>query len=131
MDCKSALEEAGGDEQKAMEVLKRKGLEKAEKKAEREIKAGLIDSYIHGNQKIGALLELGCESDFVARNENFKALSHDLCMQIVAANPQNVEELLLQPFIKDPEQTIQSLISEYISKLGENIKIGRFTRFEI
>ncbi len=131
IECKKALEEAGGEEQKALEILKQKSLEKAEKKAERQIKAGMVDAYIHVNQKIGVLLELGCETDFVARNENFKALSHDLCLHLAASNPQNIEEFLSQPFVKNPEQTIQDLINEYIAKLGENIKVSRFVRFEL
>lgn len=131
IDCKKALEQAGEDEQKAFEFLSQRGAAMAEKKAEREIKAGLIDSYIHSNGKIGVLLELGCETDFVARNEVFKSLSHDLCLQISAMNPQNIEELLTQPFIKNPEQSAQDLINEAVGKLGENIKIGQFARFEI
>jgi len=131
IECKKALEETGGDEQKALEVLSRRGAEIADKKSERQIKAGLIDAYIHSNQKIGVLLELGCETDFVARNENFKALSHDICLQISATSPATVEELLVQPFIKNPEQTIQDLINETVGKLGENIKIGKFVRFDL
>jgi len=131
IECKKALEEAGGEEQKALEILKQKGLEKAEKKAAREIKAGMVDAYLHANQKIGVLLELGCETDFVARNENFKALAHDLCLHLAASDPQSIEEFLGQPFVKNPERTVQDLINEYIAKLGENIKVGRFMRFEI
>lgn len=131
MECKKALAEAGGDEQKALEILSRRGAEIAEKKAQREIKAGVVDSYIHANQKIGALLELGCETDFVARNENFKILAHELCLQVSAMNPPDIEGLLAQPFIKNSEQSVQDLINEYITKLGENIKVGRFIRFEI
>lgn len=131
LDCKKALEESAGEEQKALEILSRRGADIAAKKAERQIKAGLIDSYIHTNQKIGAMLELGCETDFVARNENFKSLAHELCLQISAADPQSVDELLAQPSIKNPERTVQNLINEAIAKLGENIKIGKFIRFEI
>lgn len=131
MECKKALGEAEGDEQKAMEILKQKGWQNAEKKSEREIKAGIIDAYVHANQKIGVLLELGCETDFVARNENFKVLAHDLCLHIAAANPQNAEEFLGQPFIKNPDRTVRDLINEQIAKLGENIRVGKFIRFEI
>jgi len=131
MECKKALEQAMGDEAKALEVLSKRGAEIAGKKAERQIKAGLVDAYIHSNQKIGVLLELGCETDFVARNENFKDLAHDICLQISATDPATTEELLAQPFVKNPEQTIQGLISETISKLGENIKIGKFVRFAL
>ncbi|MBU1102363.1 translation elongation factor Ts [Patescibacteria group bacterium] len=131
IECKKALEEAEGEEQKALEILGRRGAAMAEKKAERQIKAGLVDSYIHTNGKIGVLLELGCETDFVARNENFKNLAHELCLQISATNPQNVEELLAQPFVKNPEQTAQDLTNEAVGKLGENIKVIKFVRFEI
>ena len=131
IECKKALEEAGGEEQKAIEILSKRGAAMAEKKAERQIKAGLVDSYIHANGKIGVLLELGCETDFVARNENFKNLAHELCLQISAMNPQSVEELLAQPFVKNPEQTAQDLINEAVGKLGENIKVVKFVRFEI
>lgn len=131
LECKNALAEAGGEEQKALEILSKRGVEIAAKKAERQIKAGIIDSYIHTNQKIGVLLELGCETDFVARNENFKNLAHELCLQISATNPQDLKELLAQPFIKNPNQTVQGLINETIAKLGENIKIGKFIRFAV
>ncbi len=131
MECKKALEEAQGDEAKALEILNKRGASLAEKKAERQIKAGLIDAYIHANGKIGVLLELGCESDFVVRNEIFKNLAHEICLQISAMNPADEMELLAQPFVKNPEQTVQGLINEAIAKLGENIKIGKFIRFEI
>ncbi len=131
LECKKALEEAGGDETKAREILSRQGAALAQKKAEREIKAGLIDSYIHANQKIGVLLELGCETDFAARNTVFKELAHDLCLQISAADPKSVEELLSQPFIKNPEQSVQDLINGVVGQIGENIKVGKFIRFAI
>jgi len=131
MECKKALEESAGDEAAAEEILRKRGGEIAEKKSERQTKTGAIDAYVHANQKIGVLLQLDCESDFVARNENFKALSHDLCLHIAALNPAGNEELLLQPFIKDSEKTVQDLINESISKLGENIKLNKFTRFEL
>ena len=131
IECKKALEESHGDEAKAMEVLNARGAEIAGKKADRQIKAGLIDSYIHSNGKLGVLLELGCETDFVAKNENFKNLSHEICLQISALNPQDINELLIQPYIKNPQQTIQDLINEAIARIGENIKVGRFARFEI
>lgn len=131
IDCKKALEEAQGEERKALEILGQRGAAIAEKKAERQIKAGLIDAYIHTNGKIGVLLELGCETDFVVRNENFKNLAHELCLQISAMNPQNEEEFLSQPFIKNPERSVQDLINGAIAKLGENIKVGKFIRFEL
>ncbi len=131
MECKKALEGAQGDFAAAKEILSQRGAAIAEKKSERQIKAGVIDSYIHSNQKIGVLLELGCETDFVARNENFKNLAHELCLQISAADPADIEGLLGQPYIKDPEKSVRDLLNETIAKLGENIKIGKFTRFKI
>ncbi len=131
MECKNALEQAEGDEKKAMEILSKKGAEKAIKKSAREAKQGLIESYIHSNAKIGVLLELNCETDFVARNEEFKTLAHDLAMHIAALEPKNKKELLEQPFIKDESKTIKDLISEAVAKLGENIQVGDFTRLEI
>lgn len=131
MECKRALEEAEGDQAKATKLLVKKGGEKAIKKAQREVKQGLIESYIHGNSKIGVILELNCETDFVARNEEFKSLAHDLAMHIAAIDPKNSKELLAQPFIKDEEKTVQDLINDIVGKLGENIKIGKFVRLEI
>jgi elongation factor Ts len=131
MECKKALQEAPGDFVKAKYILSQRGAAIAEKKSERQIKAGIIDSYIHLNQKIGVLLELGCETDFVARNDNFKSLSHELCLQISALNPADTNELLGQPYVKNPEKSVQDLVNEIIAKLGENIQIGKFTRFEI
>lgn len=131
MECKKALEEANGDEKRAEEILAEAGKMIAQKKSEREIKQGLIEAYIHSNNKIGVLLELGCETDFVAKNVEFKNLAHEIAMHIAAMNPQNLEELLSQPYIKDEQKTIQELVNETIAKLGENIKIGKFTRLEI
>lgn len=131
MECKRALEEAGGDEKKALDLLEKKGAEKAVKKSERETGQGIIDAYIHNNGKVGVLLELKCETDFVAKNEDFKALAHDLAMHIAAMEPQNNEELLSQPFIKDEQKTIQDVINEAVGKLGENIQIGKFARLTI
>lgn len=145
MDIKKALVEAAGDETKALEVLKSKGLDKAAKKGEREIKAGLIGSYVHANGKIGVLVEVGCETDFVARNDEFKAFAYDLAMQIAATNPKIISEedaknsgeveeseiLLKQAYIKDSSKTIGDLLTEKIAKIGENIKIRRFIRFEL
>jgi len=131
MECKKALEEANGDEAKAMELLAKRGAEIAQKKSERETKTGLVDVYTHQNGRIGVMVQLACETDFVVRNERFKELAHDLCMHIAAMNPQDNSELLAQPFIKNPEQTVQDLINESISKIGENIKLEKFVRFEI
>lgn len=175
-DCKKAIEESGGDLEKAEEILRRKGAITAGKKSCRETNQGIIEAYIHANKKIGVLLELNCETDFVARNEMFKELAHDLAMHIAATNPrylnandipQDIIEneksvyreqlvnsgkpdqiiqqiidgkikkyhqeicLLKQPFVKDQDVTIEEFINGYISKIGENIKIGRFVRYEI
>jgi elongation factor Ts len=131
IECKKALEEASGDTQKAQEILVKRGAEIASKKSERQTKTGLVDSYVHPNGKMGVLLELDCETDFVARNENFKNLAHELSLHVAAMNPQNLEELLAQPFIKNPEITVQDLINESIGKIGENIKVGQFVRIAI
>ena len=131
IECKRALEQAKGDEAKALEILGMKGEDLAQKKKERETKEGLIEAYIHNNGKVGAILELNCETDFVARNPQFKELAHDLTMHLAAMNPESSDEFLSQPFIKDEEKTIQDLINEAIAKLGENIKIGEFVRLKI
>ncbi|MDD2753021.1 MAG: translation elongation factor Ts [Candidatus Portnoybacteria bacterium] len=131
MDCKKALEEAQGDETRARELLSKRGAEMAEKKSERQTKSGIVNAYVHANQRIGVLLELYCETDFVARNENFKNLAHEICLHIAAVAPQSNEELLSQPFIKDPAKTVQNIITDAVGKLGENIKLGKFSRFEI
>jgi elongation factor Ts len=175
LDCRNVLEEVGGDFAKAEELLKKKGLAVAAKKAEREARDGLVEAYIHGGGKLGVLVELNCETDFVARTDDFRELAHDLAMQVAGAGPQYVapedipedvieeerqrqraeigedkpEEimerildgklskyyqqvcLLEQPFIKDEEVTVRDLITGKIAKLGENIKVRRFARFEL
>lgn len=131
MECKKALESANGDTAKALEFLKEQGQKTAEKKSERSTKAGLVEPYIHGDGKTGALVELFCETDFVAKNPVFKELAHDLAMQVVVVNPATVEEFLASPFIKDESQTISELITSKIAVIGENIKLGRFVRFQI
>jgi elongation factor Ts len=176
MDCKKALEQAEGDVQKAISFLREQGLAKAAKKAERTASEGLIYSYIHPGDKLGVLLEINCETDFVARTDDFKALTKDIAMQIAAANPLVVERgqvdkgliekereiyktqalnegkpekilekivdgriekyyqeivLLEQPFIKDQDITVKDLLTNAISKLGENIVVKRFTRFRL
>ena len=176
VDCKKALQEAGGDIEKAVEILRKKGAAKAAKKAERATAEGIVVSYIHAGGKVGALVELNCETDFVARTEDFKALGHEIAMQVAAMAPEYVSReevpaevvekekevlkeqalaegkpehivekivegrlskffsekcLLEQPWIKDDSKTIQDLLTEYITKLGENIKVKRFCRFEV
>ncbi|HUD09273.1 MAG TPA: translation elongation factor Ts [Patescibacteria group bacterium] len=130
-DCTKALEEAKGDYEKAIQILKKRGIERAEKKADRETAQGIIESYIHQNGKVGVLLEILCETDFVARTEDFKKLAHEVAMQIAAMNPKNVEVLLKQEYIRDGSVTIENLIKQTIGKLGENIVVKQFTRFEI
>lgn len=174
VDCKNALTEAKGDLKAAQEIIRRKGLDIAKKKATREAKEGLIFSYIHGTGKLGVLLEINCESDFVARNEQFQAFAKDVAMQIAAAFPLYVSQenipaadlerekanfqaevkgkpaeiaekilqgklakrfedvcLLNQKFIKDDSKTIQDYLTEVIARIGENIVIRRFVRFEL
>jgi elongation factor Ts len=146
MTCRNALLEAEGDAEKALQILKEKGILKAQKKAERAANQGLIEAYIHTGGRIGALVEVNCETDFVARTDEFKELAHDLAMQVAAVPPQFITQdealreddidletacLLLQPYIKDPTKTVQDLVLETIAKVGENIKISRFARFEL
>ena len=145
-DCNKALLEVGGDIEKAIEFLKQRGAAIAEKKKDVAATEGVIEAYIHHTKRIGALVELNCETDFVARTAEFKELAHDLAMQIAATSPQFLtsEEmprkaeidpqaacLLNQPSIKEPDKTVQDVIAETIVKVGENIKIRRFTRFEL
>ncbi len=146
MECRNSLHEAKGDMEKALEILKEKGQLKAAKKADRATGQGLIEAYIHTGGRIGAMIELNCESDFVARTSEFKELAHNLAMQVAALDPQYVSKeeipegdekevetacLLLQPYIRDPGRTVQDVIVETIAKVGENIKVSRFSRFEL
>ncbi len=176
LDCQKALQEVGNDVEKAIDLLRQKGLAAAQKKAGRETKEGIISSYIHSGSKIGVLLEVNCETDFVARNEEFQAFVKEVALQIAASQPlfitredipadliereKNIylgqvkesgkpeaawdkiingklekyyqEQCLLeQAFIKDPKITIQDLVSQKIAKLGENITINRFTRYQL
>jgi elongation factor Ts len=176
LDCKKALEASGGDIEKARTYLREKGLAAAAKKTNRETEEGLIEAYVHTGGRVGALIELNCETDFVARTEEFKALAHDLAMQIVAAKPlylapedipphvleeetndyraqardagkpehiiERIVEgklqkyfqetcLMRQPFIRDDNLTVQDILTQTIAKLGENIVVRRFARFEL
>ena len=146
MQCRNALEQHEGNREKALKFLKEQGLLKAKEKAERTAAEGLIEAYVHTGGRVGALIELNCETDFVARTDEFKALAHNLAMQVAAMNPQFVSEadmpkkadvepavacLLQQPYIKDQEQTIEDIVTETIAKVGENIKVSRFARFEL
>lgn len=131
MEIKAALEEAEGDENKAKEILKAKGFKKAEDKAERETHQGRVATYTHSTGKIGVIAEVFCETDFVAKHEDFVGFTKDLCLQIAAMDPEDSEALIKQEFVKDPSKTIDEMLKALISKFGENMKIGRFSRFEI
>lgn len=129
--CKKALEQSRGDIEEAIKILQKWGIEKAESKLSRATKQGGMFSYIHHNKKVGILLELLCETDFVAKTADFEQLGHEIALHIASMNPNGKEELLGQPYIKDPQKTIETLLKEYILKIGENIAVGRFTRFEL
>jgi len=146
MDCRNALLEAEGDTGKALQILEQRSLVLGQKKAERSVNQGIIEAYIHTAGRIGAMVEVNCETDFVARTNEFKELAHNLAMQIAAQAPQFVSReevpegadtepeaacLLLQPYIKDPDKTVRDIIVETIAKVGENIKVSRFARFEL
>lgn len=129
-DCREALEASSGDLKKAEEFLKKKGFEKAAKKGDRETNSGLVESYVHGG-RIGVLVELLCETDFVARTDEYKTLAHEIALQVSSMNPKNNKELLEQEYIRDSSKKISDLITETIAKLGENITLGRFSRVEL
>lgn len=129
-DVKSALVEADGNEEEAIKILKKRGLSVVAKKSGRATSEGLIDTYVHSG-RIGAMVEVSCETDFVARNDDFKAFVHDLALQVASMNPENVDELLKQEFFKDNSKTIRDYLNETISRIGENIKIARIHRFEL
>lgn len=131
MEIKAALEAAEGDEKRAKEILKEQGFKKAEKRAEREVHQGRVATYTHTTGKIGVMVELLCETDFVAKNEEFVAVTRDLCLQVAAMDPESPEKLLEQDFIKDGSKKIADLITALSAKFGENIKLGRIARFEI
>lgn len=128
---KGALVEANGDEEKALASLKALGSNIAGKKSGRSVKEGIVSAYIHTTKKLGAMVELLCETDFVARNEEYQELGKEIAMHIAAMKPETVEELLAQPYVRDPAKTVKDLIHERIAKLGENIQVGRFTIFEV
>lgn len=152
-ECKKALDESAGDVDKALEVLKKKGIDVARKKADRATKEGRIESYIHFSGKIGVLVEVGCETDFVAKNEDFVKFSKDLAMHIAAKSPSYISEeevpaqdlevakdkkafiqqhcLLEQNFVKDEKITIKDLLENMVSKIGENIAVNRFCYYKV
>ncbi|MBI4287960.1 MAG: elongation factor Ts [Chloroflexi bacterium] len=146
LECRNVLAEAEGNVERAMQVLKERGLAKAEKKTGRSTGQGLVEAYIHPGGRVGALVEVNCETDFVARTQEFMQLAHDLVLQVVATSPQfvtreempagaelNPQEVCLldQPFIKDPGKSVKDLITETIAKVGENVRVRRFSRFEL
>ena len=131
MECKKALDEAGGDLKKAAGLVEASGLVKAEKKADRETCQGYIASYTHSNGKIGALCELRCETDYVAMNEEFRALAKDLAMQVAAYAPENESGFLEEEMIKNPDQTVELAIKSLSGKIGEKIVLGKFARLAI
>ncbi len=130
-ECKKALENAQGDMARAKELLREWGDRVVEKKRERQTTQGLIESYVHSNGKIGVLLEVHCETDFVSMSLDFKNLCHALALQIVSMGAESVDELLSQEYIKDPQKNMRGLLTEAIAKLGENIVVERFSRFQI
>ena len=130
-DCRKALEDADGNYEKAKQLLMERGLEKAKKKEGKETGDGIIASYIHSNNKVGVLIELRCETDFVARTDDFKTLAKEITLQIAAMKPKDVSDLLKSAYIRDPKLTIQDLLKSTIAKVGENITIPRFTRMEL
>lgn len=130
MECKNALNQAKGDEQKALKILQEKGRLTAMKKSERKVEEGIIEAYIHTNKKVGVLLKLKCETDFVARNQEFKELAHELAMHIAGMSSKDEKDLLEEPYVKNPLITVKDLIDEKVAKLGENIKVAEFIRYE-
>lgn len=130
-DCRMALEETDNNYDQAKEWLKKRGLEKAEKKSDRETSQGIVEAYIHNGAKVGVLVVLQCETDFVAKTDEFKALARELALHIAAMNPESVDELLKQEYIRDAGQTIEQVIKSVIGKIGENITVREFKRLAI
>ena len=131
LKCKEALVEAAGDMDKARELLREQGAKAVAKKADRELGAGIVRAYVHSNNTTGVLLKLLCETDYVARNEDFINLANDINLHIVAMMPESVEALLEQPFVKNPDLTIAKVIEEKVLKIGERIEVAEFTRYEV
>ena len=131
MRIKKVLEELKADEKKAEEVLKKEGFEKASKRAGRETSQGLVEAYVHHSGKVASMVEVLCETDFVARNELFKQLAHDLALQVASMEAKGAKDLEKQEFIKDPSKKIEDLVKEVIAKTGENVRIGRISRIEL
>ena len=131
IQCQKALEEAGGNKEKAITLLKEKGTEIAAKKGDRTLGSGVVASYIHSGDAVGVMIELLCETDFVAKNPEFKSVARDIAMHIAAMKPADTAELIEQPFIKDVGLKIGELISNTVQKFGERVEIGQFARFSI
>lgn len=131
MECKKALDEANGDFDKAREIIRERGLAKAEKKADRETNIGYIASYVHSNHQVGCMVEILCETDFVARNDEFQNLAKDIAMQVTAMAPENVEDLLAQESIKNPSETIEQMVKSLSGKIGEKFVVSRFVRYQV
>lgn len=130
-DIKRALDEAGGDEQKALANLRERGHKIAEKKSGRKAEEGIVDTYIHSTKKVGAMILLNCETDFVTKSSDFLELAHALAMQVASMDPKDIDELMGQTYIREPELTVRDFVNKYIAKLGENIKVGEFARFSV
>jgi len=153
IDCKKALEAAQGDFAKAKDLLRKRGLEMAAKKSDRAAKEGRVEAYIHNGNKIGVLVEINCETDFVARSDDFSKFTRDVALHIAASNPKYIKKedvpaellekeadkdayikancLLAQAYVKDPARSIQDLLNELVAKIGENIIVSRFNRFKV
>lgn len=129
--CKRALEETGGNMEEALAVLQRESVKTAEKKADRTLGAGVIEAYVHNNKKVGVLLELKSESDFVANNEEFRLLAKDIAMHIAASAPSDLNELMSQFYIKNPALAVKDLLNQAIQKFGEKIEVARFVRYNL
>src|SRR6266511_4792427 len=125
MDCKRALEEIGGDYTKALALIKERGIQSVAKKSERDAKEGVIASYVHSNRRVGALVELASETDFVSRGEDFQKLAQEIAMQVAAMDPRSVEELLSQPYIRDTSKTIKDLVTDVAASTKENVHVRR------
>lgn len=146
MECKQALEDSNGDINQAADALRQKGFARAARRSDRETSEGLIEAYVHTGGRVGGMVELGCETDFVARTPEFKALAHDIAMQVAAMSPQYLSEdeieegdsrpaaqvsLLQQPFIKDNSKLVREIVQELAAKVGENVRVIRFTRMAL
>ena len=131
LDCQKALQEADGDFDEAVSLVEARGLARAEKSQDRETKVGYIATYTHNTGMVAAMVELLCETEFVAANDEFRQLARDIAMQVAAMGAENVEELLQQDFIKDPEKTVELVIKSLSGKIGEKMILNRFQRFAI